>query len=434
MFSSKVLFVATCFASLLVEPTFAAIRPQDRANTTRTCFTGPHDCLDGTNDAHVRAYKAAVAAGRKKDRQFYEDLGILPPLGGAHAAPGGFGYIDFTDDDSMRYAAPLILHHYKMPHKDDLYINATFDLLKMHSRVPTKAEIEHLYDSRLTPFIRRAKRLIDTIDTATLHHVQTEAQAVIDTIPADGLNVRTVAGCLDAQAAISFIKQAIEQQIDLLQAAADLTVLDSDAYQKRTFIVNIFYGGNDPFQKAASNTTPSMFDVLSALFNKRSLAIYRLENALIMDHFDVILAQCNANQHLPLISWLKLPAPGGGNTSPRLASTIIDRMEPKALQFLSGLINKYLPQPHAGAILHVLLQDKDTAALYANLDKFIHQKPQETQKKARSKFGILEALAKRESSLDATKKIIGPGARQEVKTVMDNLHLLLQNAVDHGEK
>lgn len=431
MSKSRVFFIAACLAALAGEQSFAAIRPQDRDNVRETGLP-----LDATDDKHVRAWKSATPAQRN-DYGYYEALGLLPPRGGAPhaAAAGGIGglFIDYTDEDSMRDAAPIILRSYRLPPRDDLYIAPTVHLLRMHHRIPTKNEIEREYDARLTPFVRTTKSLVDNIDSKSMHEVNTEFTAAINALPPEALNLRTVAGSADAQAAIAYMKTLLDQQIRLLKGHG-LAIIHTPQYENRGYAINILYGGNLAFQHAASSTFPAMTDVLGASFTARSHLIHQLQYDAVMSDFAPTLAKCKGDQFFPLIEILMLPPPASTATSADLASRLLDRMEPTVITTMQALITRHLPHLHAGAILSLLLKNKEAESIFRDLDKFIDQKPQEVQKKARAKYGVLEALSKRSDALDPTKKINGPGGRADLKKVMDNLELLLQNAVKYGER
>lgn len=412
--------------SLLNDSTAATIRAVDRQNVSKQARF-----LDPDNDVHVRAFMDAPKEDRT-DRDYYVGIHLLPPLGGAPMHGGMPGlHIDYAHEESLRAAAPIILHNYGLPSADDLYINATVDLLRMHRRIPTQMEIQHLYDSRLTPFTRNMNDFMRGIPHKDGPALIAEARILINTLPGEAKNIRTVAGSLDAQAVLSSIKQLLARQVTMLSTAADIGVYEDPEYDKLTHIINILYGGNEAFQDAASQTTPSMFAALNGLFDARSKAKYRLDNNFVMNRFDAEIQICTDQQLVPLIEILKLP--GGHPASPQLASRVLGRMAPDINKKFISLL-KHLPQVHAGALLDLLFKDKDTAAIWANVDGFKLGKEVEAQKKISVMYNLILALVNREASVERAKKINGPGSRGERDAVMEQLRQIVASAFAHGER
>lgn len=439
---SKILSLTLISLIYSATPGWASLNPADKVKMKKVYG------LDFGNPTHQSWYLEAKREGRGEETQrpWYVTKGYLPALGGAAvAAPapapaaGGGGamgglVIDYDHDDSLRAAAVIILRNYSLSHTDGVYIRATFDLLKSTRNIPTKAEIERLYDSRLTPFIRKIRNIIHKIDSTPFDTLKTFTEDAIKSLPPEALSIRTVAASEDAQAVIDYIKELLSDQIEILKKAKNRKDLKGAGYAKRGMIINILYGGNEAFQDAASNTTPSMIDGPNSLFKERTTLIRALEYKAVMKNFRNEMKRCETEKFLPLIQILRLPAPTYRPATPVFVSRIIDRLDDPVHMVINGLITKHLLPVHAGAILSRLLEHKQTASLFNDLDKFIDKKPQEAQKKARQKYAILEALSKRQASVEPVKPITGRMAQQDVKTTMDNIKVLLENAIRAGEK
>ncbi|MFN7662694.1 MAG: hypothetical protein ACK5PQ_03100 [Alphaproteobacteria bacterium] len=431
----KITTLTSLFLILSLTESHSAARPirsVDRRNVQALARF-----LDPNNDAHVVAFMNASKEDRV-DRDHYVGLGLLAPLGGAPvgAGPAGGGIqINYDDETSLRHFAIIFLRKYALPHDDDLYILAAYDLLRDKRAIPTKDQIEDLYESRLTPFIRQLNRLKKDIDRVSYKDLKKATEDLMDELPELAKDTRKVKTSPEAAAIIALMKQLVNQQTELLKAAKNTKVSKELSYTKRDMMINIFLNPHNNFSTAAGEAR--LLEEFFSSQRTRNYARYLLSYNTVTKNYKTELKSAIHNGHLPLIKMLKLPYPNPKWTSKELATNLFERMTPASKHALPVLIDNLVPPNHAGALLHWLLKDPMNRFIYTDFIKATDKKPREFADSARMKEAIMNALSQRQLTPLNQKPLSNINERRyknDAESFMKNLNELLQNAVKKKEE
>lgn len=422
-------FLAT--AAVVVFPAHSALKAAD---AKRFSQIGMELGLQVNPKSHAQIYMDAKRAGRDRDRAFYISRGILPIGGGVYAAgpaPAAFGFpIDYNDDASLDAASILILKHYHID-VDDVWKLATIHLLKTNRRIPSEAEIRAEYDRRLTPYIRAQNLFKARLSALNLEEARRESEELINSISADALSSRTVKDSADAVAALGFIRQLLQTQIILLKAAPNTSVFKSLAYKRNNVVFATLYSGNPRFQTAASNTTPSMMNILDKEF--KELAYFQskvyYETLIKKSSYRTALGQIKKDKLFPLIKLLKM---GDVNTRPAILNVMLSRLTPDIMRKATGLITSNLPNAHAQAIFHLVLRSKKLNEILEDVDKAKAGKSQEDQRKINAIYSLLEALRSRTTS-STPPRALGFQGKKDSKDVIDAIRDLQRRIISRKE-